>query len=96
MEDRGRSASGIALFVRLAPSAPPGRGMIVHVEPVDERRTLTAAHAQLLLRLWREGSDVSRGAVSHPGSDLVAYFQGTGALVELCLSIGLVLSDVLS
>jgi hypothetical protein len=96
MEDGGRSASGTAFLIRLAPSALPDRGVIVHVEPVDERRMLNAADGLLLLRLWREGSDVSRGAVSHPGSGLVAYFQGTSALMDLCLAVGLVLSDVLN
>jgi hypothetical protein len=96
MEDGGRSASGAAFLVRFAPSAPPSRGVIVHVEPVDERRALGAADGLLLLSLWREGSDVSRGAVSHPGSGLVAYFQGTSALIDLCVSVGLVLSDILS
>ena len=96
MEDGYRSASGVALLVRLATSAPPGRGLVMHVEPVDERQVLTADDVLLLLRLWREGGDVSRGAVSAPGTGAVAYFQGSGALVDLCLSIGLVLSDVLS
>lgn len=96
MEDGGRSASGTAFLVRLAPSVSPSRGVVVHVEPVDERRDLSAADSLLLLRLWREGSDVSRGAISHPGSGLVAYFQGTSALVDLCLAVGLMLSDVLS
>ncbi len=89
MEYGGRSATGVAVFVRLGAASPPDR-VRVDLDPVEEDCALTAADALLLLHVWREADDVVRGALSQPGnSNRIAYFQGTNALAELASAIGL-------
>ena len=91
MEFKGRSATGVAVFVRLGAAGTRG-GLRVVVEPVEEGCALTAADVLVLLKIWREADDVVRGVVSHPDSSRIAYFQGNHTLVELAQAIGLQLT----
>ena len=94
MGDGGRSTTGVAVLVRLSSSNAPGR-LSASFEPVEEGRALAApSDVLLLLRMWRESNDVVRGALSHPASSRVVYFQGKGEMIEFARALGLRLSRV--
>jgi hypothetical protein len=77
----------IGLVVALD-TLPTERGLRLTVTPAEETRRIVALRSSVALSLWRESPGVVRGAIGF-GPNASAYFQGTDALLDLALALGL-------
>ncbi len=64
------------------------RGVRIVATPIDGRKRLVARQAHLVCTIWLEGAATVRGKIAHT-SGVVAYFQGTDALIELANTLSL-------
>lgn len=69
-------------------AVPSQRGLRVVMTPLEEAEIIRAEPASVVVTLWREAPTVVRGKITH-SSGIVAYFQGTGTLVEMARKLRL-------